>query len=1066
MALRRDILIAGISFIGLTGFTPHSAQSQPYQPGQPGEAEANSVERKTANKFQLSGGDVSDRTAPTPENKTKDLNKQKIEPPAELNLKSDQQHYDAIRQRFIAQGNVVARLNDATLQADRIEFDNEFNSLFALGSVRLRKGSQYFQASSLRYNLIQREGEMKDVYGILELDTMPSDLSRELSSQRPSTLSKNVERPLPVLESEGLGFPTAEDVLLNSSTSERLSPQGDSEMFWEQEIHPENVWMEPNPDSTSEDPTLSEMACPPLIPGIPDWHPHPWSATAWGGQMIDSNFGDTFLFNGRMRPEYLMGVSLQKRLWRAGPLAIELETDLFAHQANSQAGGRFNQSVAFADSPSQSFGEGILGLGARLWVQPWLSFGVVEGISYNTAASNYEKTYRQNYAQLLNYLGFELEATFSDQLSIVGRIHHRSGAFGTYNGVKEGSNAYLLGVRYRWGEDRMKPIQIEVPPPLGCPDPDRSKRNPVLTMNEKLEEITMGNGDSIKNKSKQTNLSKTSKSKLSPAQQEAIRAEAIANINQRISSIELQQRLTIERRAGVPESARNVDEQNQYGGENVKQLAKLGKAKLITGLISRWRIQAAMVTITPEGWQSDRMGFTNDPYTPAQTRIDAEDVVALEEPNGDILISSKRNQLIIEERLALPVSRKQRIQKEEEVENRWVLGFDQEDRDGFFIGRTLKDIELGDSFTLSLEPQFLIQRAYNGNTNSYIAPDSSIDSRRVSQPNTAGDLFGLEARLEGQTLGWDVETNLDASTFNPNNFPNGVRSWGTLKKRMQLPVIGDFKTRVFGAYRYRTWNGSLGETDIYSAYGAFAEREGRWKWGDLRNSYIWRVGAGNYQAEKFKSNNLTDSWRANLYGSLNSSYPIWTGSPAELTPEAAYRYSPIAIVPGFKLRTNINSLLAVYGDGNHQNTISLSGGPTLTLGTFSKPFLDYTRLSITGGGTLKQGSSPFDFDQAIDLSSLGIGLTQQIAGPLVLNAGVAINVDPGSEFNGNVINSNIELRWQRRSYDLGVYYNPYQGIAGFRVRLNDFNFTGTGIPFIPYTPSNSIDPMNQDRTLF
>ena len=28
------------------------------------------------------------------------------------------------------------------------------------------------------------------------------------------------------------------------------------------------------------------------------------------------------------------------------------------------------------------------------------------------------------------------------------------------------------------------------------------------------------------------------------------------------------------------------------------------------------------------------------------------------------------------------------------------------------------------------------------------------------------------------------------------------------------------------------------------------------------------------------------------------------------------------------------------------------------------------------------------------------------------------------------------------------------GIGGFRFRLNDFNFTGTGQPFIPYTPRN------------
>ena len=121
------------------------------------------------------------------------------------------------------------------------------------------------------------------------------------------------------------------------------------------------------------------------------------------------------------------------------------------------------------------------------------------------------------------------------------------------------------------------------------------------------------------------------------------------------------------------------------------------------------------------------------------------------------------------------------------------------------------------------------------------------------------------------------------------------------------------------------------------------------------------------------------------------------------------------------------------------------------------------KLSVSGGITLKQGDSPFDFDQAIDLGTLGIGITQQIAGPLVLNAGIGVNVDPASEYYGNVINSNIELRWQRRSYDVGFYVNPYEGIGGFRFRLHDFDFKGTGVPFVPYSPTNWMKTTNADR---
>ena len=177
----------------------------------------------------------------------------------------------------------------------------------------------------------------------------------------------------------------------------------------------------------------------------------------------------------------------------------------------------------------------------------------------------------------------------------------------------------------------------------------------------------------------------------------------------------------------------------------------------------------------------------------------------------------------------------------------------------------------------------------------------------------------------------------------------------------------------------------------------------------------------------------------------------------------AYRYSPVAISPGLDFNTNVNTHVAAYEGGRNQATISLSGGPTLTLGTFSKAFLDYTQLSLSGSVTYRQGSSPFAFDQAIDLGTLGVGVTQQIAGPLVLNAGVGVNVDPNSEFYGDVINSNFELRWQRRSYDFGFYLNPFEGIGGFRFRLHDFDFKGTGVPFVPYTPTNWMKTRNADR---
>ena len=585
-----------------------------------------------------------------------------------------------------------------------------------------------------------------------------------------------------------------------------------------------------------------------------------------------------------------------------------------------------------------------------------------------------------------------------------------------------------------------------MPPPLGCPDPDRENRTKPSSLSDRLEAVALGDGGQAQ--SLGTPEQPPAQPSVPPAVQQARRTEAIANIDQRVSDVSFQGALKVERRSGVPlmRLNSNVKDENRFGVVKVPELKRMGSTQLIDGTISRWRIQASRVQITPEGWTADRMGFTNDPFTPAQTRIDAEGVIAREQPNGAILITARRNRLLVEDRLPIPVSRRQLIEQEEEVENRWVLGIDNKDRDGLFVGRNLKPIELGSDTEVTLQPQLLIQRAVDG------------------KGDGVGDLLGLEGQLTGRYGGYRLKANADISTFNPSNFLDGSRYWGSFGRDLNLGGLGSVKAELFGTYRYRSWNGSLGETDINAAYGLYGEQRGEWVQGESTHRYLVRGAFGDYYADRYKSKKMLRTGRGSLFGSLSSSFPLVTGETAELTPQAAYRYSPEPIVPGVTLNTNINSTLAAYGTGDYQQTLSFSGGPTLTLGTFSKPFMDFTQLTVIGGGTLRGGASPFEFDRAVDFGTLGLGITQQIAGPLVISSGVSLNVDPGSQYYGDVINSNIEFRWQRRSYDIGVYFNPYEGIGGVRFRLNDFDFNGTGVPFVPYNPIR-VDDRDDDLPL-
>jgi hypothetical protein len=491
-------------------------------------------------------------------------------------------------------------------------------------------------------------------------------------------------------------------------------------------------------------------------------------------------------------------------------------------------------------------------------------------------------------------------------------------------------------------------------------------------------------------------------------------------------------------------------------------------SKLVSGTISRWRMQANKITVTPDGWQADRAAFSNDPYTPAQAWMDAEGVVAKLEPNGDLVIQSSRNQLILEDRLPIPIQRNQRFEKKKKVESGWVLASDGEDRDGAYIGYNAKAISIGKNGTLKLQPQFMVRRALDGTTDSYILPGQSAGDPPSSQPTRIGDLFGLLARLESTALGFKVDATADISTFDPSNFANGTRSWGNVSRELRLPWIGSTTARGFAAYRYRVWNGSLGEEDVYSAVGVSLEQAQTLpNWGRLSNQLYWRAGIGNFQADEFQSTNLTELWRGSFFASLNSQLPLWTGKPVTPVTDSSSRYTPTPIVPGLTLNTNTTVSLAYFGDGSRQNLISFSGGPTLTLGRLQRNVLDYTQFTITGGGTLRDGVSPFSFDRAVDLATVGIGLTQQIVGPLLLSGGIGLNVDASSEFFGDTVDSYVELRWQRRAYELAVYYSPYQQLGGIRVKLNDFNFRGTGVPFVPYNPMTmSTDPATLQRRGF
>jgi hypothetical protein len=826
-------------------------------------------------------------------------------------------------------------------------------------------------------------------------------------------------------------------------------------------------------------PAARSMACPTLLPPIPNWHPHPTAITAWGfGQSIDANFGDAFYFNGRMRPEYLWGFNVNQRLIEAGPLALEFDSNALLHQTAWQPGGEFNNTTPYAPLPPQTFGEFTGGLGLRAWLQPWLSLGFVQGVSLLTQNSLYEQTFRGSYQTFLNYLGFEVEALVKPQWSVVGRLHHRSGAYGTYGGVSEGSNAYLVGVRYRFGEAPPSKVAPEMPAPQSCPGAPPPGQNRQAPLGEQLNQVAQGSSKEAVDQAPGAEIQPRQQLGNPFAEERERRLAIEAAVDQRVREVQFVRSLKLERRQG-PRQYDITSEERQFGQAQPQQLTGFyGDAKLVEGQISRWRFQAERITLSPEGWQAERAAFTNDPFTPAQSWLDLQYVLAQDLGDGKTKIKAKRSRLILENQLPIPMRRNLTLEKKKPVDNRFVIADDGIDRSGIYFGYKLPEINIPKTkATLKLEPQFMVARALNGSVSTYPLPGSSAGAANGTQTAQIGDLFGGMAKIEGKILGF-ATSNLAASfsTLNPSNFANGTRTWGDFSRSFQLPHLGflaagTYTSRIYGAYRYRSFNGSLGYQDVYSAIGASLENIGKLRsLGAIKNSYFWRASFGNYQGNTFSnsdstsiSQSIADNTRAGFYGAINSSLPIWTGKPRNADDPKSTQNTPAPITPGLTINTVTSTALDYYGNGSNQNLVSFSGGPALTLGSFTNNFFDYTQFTITGGGTLQQGQSPFSFDRNVDLATLGIGWTQQLFGPLLFNLGLSYNVDPSSPYFGYTTNSYGELRWQRRGYEFAIYYSPYEQVGGIRVKLNDFNFNGTGVPFVPTQP---FSPTRNRQSLF
>ncbi len=469
-----------------------------------------------------------------------------------------------------------------------------------------------------------------------------------------------------------------------------------------------------------------------------------------------------------------------------------------------------------------------------------------------------------------------------------------------------------------------------------------------------------------------------------------------------------------------------------FGNINLPQ-NKITRSNKSTGSINSWRFKSDLITIQEKGWKSPRINFTNDPFDPHQISFEGIDVIA-EEEEDQLLITSSKTNLILESRTKIFLG-KRIFGGKNKKRNKFDLILDGKDRDGLVLIRRSNTTSINENIKFDFQPQFLINRALLGKTNSY-KNNKSQDKKNIS----FYDLFGINFKIKANHKDWVFDSVNDLSTLNKTRIFSGLRHSSSFRKYLKMPMLDDVNFNIFTTYRSRAWNGTIGETEIKTAYGGFIEKSHNFKAGELTNNLNIRLGTAKYEAEKLENSEMASLWRSSIFSSLDSQFQVWKGNQNNLDKKRATLLSPILINPELVLRTNINGSYFQYEDGSNQGFLKFSLGPEIRLGNLENKFLDYTKLSVMPGFKIKSGNSPFKFDNAIDLKTLNISFMQQIYGPIIFDIISNKNIDKNSEKYGEYFDTKLGLLWQKRAYEFGIYYHPDSYGGGLYFRINGFNF--------------------------
>ena len=458
--------------------------------------------------------------------------------------------------------------------------------------------------------------------------------------------------------------------------------------------------------------------------------------------------------------------------------------------------------------------------------------------------------------------------------------------------------------------------------------------------------------------------------------------------------------------------------------------------------INNWIFNAEELKVEKNQWFAQKAFFTNDLLETNQIKFQINSLRIV--PKKDELqLKSSISYLIIEDSLPIPFwfgNRTLTRSKDGYVFDysfKWYLGLDKVDKDGYFLGRKIKPIDISDNFVLELEPQFLIQRSLQGYTKSFVNKDDSVTADKVRRDVSFLDYFSLGSDLIGKINSWDFKLEKKLYSLNFDKFLDALRLKINLTKEIEF-INSKWDKSFFGVYRDRVWNGSIGESEIYIGYGSKIEKNNTWEVDGIQKTERISMGLGKFKGEELNGKNLINSYKGSFFYSLDQKIPLVVKAPINKFVDDSFNYIFEPVKQGIYIDTKFAALYSLYEDGKHQEYIGFGAGPEFIFGEFKKKYFDYTKISLFPFYRIKSGDSIFKFDQISDQFTLDLAFDQQLYGPILLETNATLNIDGNSDDYGNFINSKISLNLKKRSFQFGIFYQPHNKSGGIGFSLYGF----------------------------